>query len=99
MHNPTKRWIQAAWRREILKEENTTVNKSITTMKQLEVKLRFRDNAIRLQDELIERQWKLTWKKVKTVLKKVSNSKELNCISRKNNRTNCLENGNKIPFS
>ena len=70
MHNPTKRWIQPAWRREILKEKNTTVNKSITTVKQLGVKLRFEDNARRLENELIEREWKPTWKKVKTVLKK-----------------------------
>ena len=34
------------------------------------VKLRFEDNAIQLQDEVIEAEWKPTWKKVKTALKK-----------------------------
>ena len=58
------------WRTEILKEENAIVNKSTATTVEVGVKLRFGNNAIQLEDKFIEREWKPTWKKVKTVLKK-----------------------------
>ena len=70
MNKFINRWIQAASRREILKEENAIGKKSTATMVQVVVKLRFGNNTIQLEDQLIEREQKPTWKKLKTFLKK-----------------------------
>ena len=78
MHKSKNRWIQAAWRRELLKEEKFMLNKSTIKMEQVWVKLRFWNNARKFDDELAETIWKPTWKIIKTVLKKsVELKKEL----------------------
>ena len=50
MNKFINRWIQAASRREILKEENAIGKKSTATMVQVVVKLRFGNNTIQLED-------------------------------------------------
>ena len=58
MQKSTSQWRQAVWIQELLKEENATVNKPTSTMEKVGVKLRFRDNAIQLDDELVDAEWK-----------------------------------------
>ena len=47
-------WIKAAWRREMLKEENTIIVESVRTMEEVGVRMRFEGNSVQLDDELIE---------------------------------------------
>ena len=61
-------WIKAAWRREMLKEENTIIVESVRAMEEVGVRMRFEGNSVQLDDELIENYWKPTWKKVKSKL-------------------------------
>ena len=67
MAKSTNRWIEAAWMRETMKEENAIVMESIKTMEEVGVRLRFEDESIRLDEEVIEaeREYKATWRKVK----------------------------------
>ena len=62
-------WIEAAWRKETIKKENTIVVESVKMMEEVGVRLRFEEKSIRLCDGGInEREWKPTWWKVKTCL-------------------------------
>ena len=63
MAKSTNRWIEAAWRRETIKGENTVVAESVKMMEEVRVGLRFDGKLIRLGDEVIggEREWKPTW--------------------------------------
>ncbi len=70
MAKSPNRWIEAAWRREMGKEEDAIVAESVMTMAVVGVRMRFEENSIILDDELIEREWKLTWRKVKSRLQK-----------------------------
>ena len=54
MAKSTNRWIREAWRREENKEENAIVSESISTMEEVGVRLRFADNSIRLDEEVID---------------------------------------------
>ena len=58
----TSRWIEAAWRREAIKEENKIVVKSVKMMEEVGVKLRFEGKLIRLGNEVIDEEieWKPT---------------------------------------
>ena len=58
--------------RETMKEENAIVMESIKTMEEVGVRLRFEDDSIRLDEEVIkaEREYKATWRKVKISLQK-----------------------------
>ena len=63
MAKSTNRWIEAAWRREIIKEGNAIVAESVKTIEEIGVRLRFEGKSIRLGNEVIdeEREWKPTW--------------------------------------
>ena len=63
-------WIQAAWRTKTLNVENTPVTKTRATMEKVGMRLKFEDNAIQLNSERIEQEWKPTWKRVKPALQK-----------------------------
>ena len=54
-------WIKAAWRREMLKEENTIIVEFVRTMEEVGVRMRFEGNSVQLDEELIENDWKPTW--------------------------------------
>ena len=54
MSKAENRWIQAAWRRETLKEENAVVTKARTTMEEAGITLEFKDNMIQLNGEQID---------------------------------------------
>ena len=75
----TNRWIEAAWRRKTIKEENAIVVESVKTMEEIGVRLRFEGKSIRLGDEVIdeEREWKPTWRKLKTCLEKAMESRRI----------------------
>ena len=62
MTKSTSRWIEAAWRREAIKEENKIVVKSVKMMEEVGVKLRFEGKLIRLGNEVIDEEieWKPT---------------------------------------
>ena len=62
MVRSTSRWIEAAWRRETIKEENTIIVESVKMMEEVGVRLRFEGKSIRLGDKVIdeEREWKPT---------------------------------------
>ena len=70
MSKSTIQWIKAAWRREQRKEENAIIAECLTIMEEVGVRIRFEGGNIRLDDELVEAEWKTTWKKVKSTLKK-----------------------------
>ena len=75
----TNQWIEAAWRRETIKEENAIAVKLVKTMEEVGVRLLFDGKTIRLGDEMIdeEREWKPTWRKVKTCLQKAMESRRI----------------------
>ena len=79
MAKSTNRWIKAAWRREQMKEENAIVMESIMTMNEVGVRLRFEGDSIRLDDEIIDddREYRSTWRKVKTCLQKATEMKRI----------------------
>ena len=74
-----KRWIETAWTREMIKEENAIVMESIKTMEEVGVRFQMKGRSIRLDDEVIdeEREWKPTWRKVKTSLQKATEAKRI----------------------
>ena len=79
MAKSTNRWIEAAWMRETMKEENAIVMESIKTMEEVGVRLRFEDDSIRLDEEVIEaeREYKATWRKVKISVQKATEAKRI----------------------
>ena len=79
MTKSTKRWIEAAWRRETIKEENALVMLSVKTMEEVGARLRFEGKSIKLGDEVTdeEREWKPTWRKLKTCLQKAMESRRI----------------------
>ena len=70
MVKSTSPWVEAAWRREAIKVENTIFVELVKMMEEVGVRLRFEGKSIRLDDEVIdeEREWEPMWLKVKTCL-------------------------------
>ena len=60
MSKSENRWIQAAYRSKILKVENTVVTEAWATIEELDVMFKFEDNAIQLDGDRIEQEWKPT---------------------------------------
>ena len=56
LHGKVTEPLEAAWRREMGKEENAIVAESVMTMAEVGARMRFEENSIRLDDELIERE-------------------------------------------
>ena len=56
----TNQWIEAAWRRKAIKEENAIVVELVKTMEEVRVKLSFEGKPMRLGGKLIDeaREWK-----------------------------------------
>ena len=68
MCKSNNKWIQVAWQREIVKENNTIIDEAVKAMMEIEKTLAFVENNVRL--EVLELGWKPTWKKVMAELKK-----------------------------
>ena len=79
MAKSANRWIREAWRREENKEENAIVSESISTMEEVGVRLRFADNSIRLDEEVIDEatEYKAVWRNVKNSLQKATESRRI----------------------
>ena len=65
-----ERWIQVASRRETLKVEHAIVSEAWTTTEKVCVRLKFQNKGIQLGGDMIEQEWKLTWKREKTAAQK-----------------------------
>ena len=63
-------WIKAAWRSETMKESNSIKDEAIGTIKAVGKTLDFEGESVILEGEKINGDWKQTWTKVKTCLKK-----------------------------
>ena len=89
MAKPISRWIEVARRRETVKEENAVVLESVKTIEEVGVRLSFEWKSIRLGDEVIdeEREWKPTWRKVKTCLQKAMESSEAKPTRQRNSKS------------
>ena len=70
MAKSTNEWIKVAWKRKMLKDENSMTDEAVVTMAQLGADIQFEDNAVKLGGERIDAEWKPTWKKVKESFKK-----------------------------
>ena len=93
MAKSTNRWIREAWKREENKEENAIVSESISTMEEVGVRLRFADNSIRLDEEVIDEatEYKAVWRKVKNSLQRLQSLGESKSTRRRNSRAKFIE--------
>ena len=55
---PTNSWIRAAWRREMMKEENAIVTEAVKIMEDVGVRIQFEEGNISIDREVIEGGWK-----------------------------------------
>ena len=77
MAKSTNEWINVAWKRETLKDENSMIDEAVTMIAQLGADIQFEDNAVKLGGERIDAEWKPTWKKAKESFKKGTRSKRI----------------------
>ena len=70
MVKSSNKWIKAAWKRKLLRETNSIKDKAIKSMYAVGTLLDFEDDCILLDGEMIEKDWKLTWRAIKARLKK-----------------------------
>ena len=62
-------WIQAAWQGENKKETNAIIDEAVNSMMEVDRELEFVGDNVRLMGEVLELDWKVTWKKVKKEMK------------------------------
>ena len=70
MCKSNNKWIQVAWQRETVKENNAIIDEAVKVMTEIDKTLTFIENNVILEGEVLELEWRPTWKKVKTELKK-----------------------------
>ena len=70
MCKSNNKWIQVAWQRETVKENNAIIDEAVKVMMEIDKTLTFIENNVILEGEVLELEWKPTWKKVKAELKK-----------------------------
>ena len=70
MCKSSNKWIQAAWRRENKKESNAIIDEAVNSMMDIDRDFEFVGNNVRLMGEVLELDWKATWKRVKQELKR-----------------------------
>ena len=66
----TNTWIRAAWRREMMKEENAIVTEAVKIMEDVGVRIQFEESSISIEGEIIEGGWKPAWRRLKKKRKK-----------------------------
>ena len=70
MVKSSNKWIKATWKIELLKETSSIKDEAITSMHSVGTVLDFEEDCILLDGERIEKDWKLTWRAIKSRLKK-----------------------------
>ena len=66
----TNSWIRAAWRSEMMKEENAIVTEAVKIMEDVGVRIQIEEGSILIDGEVIEGGWKPTWRSLKEKRKK-----------------------------
>ena len=66
----TNSWIRAAWRREMMKEENAIVTEAVKIMEDVGFRIQFEEGSISINGEVIEGGWKPAWRRLKEKWKK-----------------------------
>ena len=54
MCKSNNKWIQVAWQRETLKENNTIIDEEVKAMMKIDKTLAFIENNVRLEGEVLE---------------------------------------------
>ena len=62
--------IRAAWRKEMMKEENAIVTEAVKTMEDVGIRIQFEEGSILINREVIEGGWKPAWRRLKEKRKK-----------------------------
>ena len=70
----TNSWIWAAWRKEMMKEENAIVREVVKIMEGVGVRIQSEEGSILIDGEVIEGEWKPAWRSLKEKCKKRSES-------------------------
>ena len=83
MCKSNNKWIQVAWQRETVKENNTLIDEAVKAMMEIDKTLAFVENNVRLEGEVPEIEWKPTWRKVKVELKKSVEKKRMETYKQK----------------
>ena len=61
MCKSNNKWIQVAWQRETVKENNTIIDEAVKAMMEIDKTLAFVENNVTLEGEVLELEWKPTW--------------------------------------
>ena len=83
MCKSNNKWIQVAWQRETVKENNAIIDEAVKVMMEIDKTLTFIENNVILEGEVLELEWKPTWKKVKAELKKGVEKKRMETYGQK----------------
>ena len=83
MCRSNNKWIQVAWQRETVKENNAIIDEGVKVMMEIDKTLTFIENNVILEGEVLELEWKPTWKKVKAELKKGVEKKRMETYEQK----------------
>ena len=83
MCKSNNKWIQVAWQRETVKENNAIIDEAVKVMMEIDKTLTFIKNNVILEGEVLELEWKPTWKTVKAELKKGVEKKRMEIYEQK----------------
>ena len=83
MCKSNNKWIQVAWQRETVKENNAIIDEAVKVMMEIDKILTFIENNVILEGEVLELECKPTWKKVKAELKKGVEKKRIQTYEQK----------------
>ena len=83
MCNSNNKMIQVAWQRETVKENNAIIDESVKVMMEIDKTLTFIENNVIIEGEVLELEWKPTWKKMTAELKKGAEKKRIEIYEQK----------------
>ena len=79
-----------------MKENNTIFDEAVKAMMELDKTLAFIENNVRLEGEVLELEWKPTWKEVKAEMKKGVEKKRMETDEQKELQSDLYKNRNAI---